>query len=247
MQNNWIKTSCVIGLVALSQLCFASEVFYYRYKDADGHQVITSTLPSDVADKGYEIISPRGNVIKTIQPIKTHEEVEADQKALEVKRQADLKAIENKKNEERQAKKDDILLKSFTNKEDIVRSRDEKIASIEVLEQIMHENISRLQKQLKAANESKVTFEKSGQPIPESLKNTITNSERQIKDNEAFLERKKIEKENIQTKYQGLITRFDELNKAEEQPTKSTENKQVEKTSSDVTKENEKTTEQPKQ
>ncbi len=247
MQNNWIKTTYVIGLVALSQFCFASEVYYYRYKDSDGHQVITSTLPPDVADKGYEIISPRGNVIKTIQPIKTHEEVEADQKALEVKRQADLKAIENKKNEERQAKKDDILLKSFTNKEDIVRSRDEKIASIEVLEQIMHENISRLQKQLKTATESKVAYEKSGQPIPENLKNTIADSERQIKENEAFLERKKIEKDNIQTKYQGLITRFDELNKVEEQATQPNVNKQVEKTSTDTSEKKETTTEQPKQ
>lgn len=218
MQNNWIKITCAIGLFALAHGSFANDTFYYRYKDTDGHQVISSTLPPDAADLGYEIISPRGNVIKTILPAKSKEEIAADQKALEVKRQADLKVIEDKKHEELQAKKDDILLKSFSNEEDIVRSRDEKIASIQVLEQIMHENMTRLNNQLKSAKETKTSLEKAGHVVPESLKKTITDSERQIKDNEAFLQRKKVEIENIQTKYQGLITRFHEINKNQAQP-----------------------------
>ncbi len=196
--------------------CLAGDVYYYRYKDADGYQVITSTLPADVADKGYEVISPRGNVIKTIKPAKTPEEIAADKQALEEKRQAELKAEENKKNEERQAKKDDILLKSFTTEEDIIRSRDEKIASIVVLEQIMNENITRLNKQLNDANNAKDNYVKTGQVVPEPLKKTIADSERQIKENEAFLQRKKVEKDNIQVKYEGLIARFKELNKQEE-------------------------------
>ncbi len=199
MQNNWIKISFIIGLFGmLTHSVFANEAVYYRYKDSDGHQVITNTLPPEVADQGYDIISPRGNVIKTIQPIKTKEELAADQKALEEKRQADLKLEADKKLAEIQAKKDDILLKSFSTEEDIVRSRDEKIASIAVLEQIMHENIARLKKQLQDASESKTHYEKTGQAVPERLTKTILESERQIKDNEAFLARKQIEKNNYQ-------------------------------------------------
>ncbi len=218
MQNNWIKISSVIGLFALfSTDGFASEQYYYRYKDSEGHQVITSTLPPEVADQGYEIISPRGNVLKTIQPAKTKEEIAQDQNAIEERRKADLKIEENKKQAELQAKKDDILLKSFSSEDDIIRSRDEKIASIEVLEQIMHENITRLNKQLKDANDSKANYLKSGQKVPDTLSKTINESERQIKENEAFLARKKVEKDNIHTKYQALIDRFGQLNKHDTQ------------------------------
>ncbi|MBS0286552.1 MAG: hypothetical protein JSR17_04600 [Proteobacteria bacterium] len=221
MRKNWIKISLcssLLGLLPVVGFAATETHYYYRYKDTDGHQVITSTLPSDVADQGYDIISPRGNVIKTVQPAKTKEEIAQDEKALEEKRKADLKEIENKKQAEIQAKKDDILLKSFSNEDDIIRSRDEKIASIEVLEQIMRENITRLNKQLKEANESKATFVQAGQKIPDSLEKTISETQRQIKDNEAFIQRKTIEKENIHTKYQGLIDRFHQLNKHENQP-----------------------------
>ncbi|MGD9592024.1 MAG: hypothetical protein AB7V32_05855 [Candidatus Berkiella sp.] len=212
MQNYWIKISCALSLLMLQQPGFAAEKFYYRYKDAQGHPVITNSLPAEVADQGYDIISPRGNVIKTISPAKSKEELAADNEALEKKRQADLQVIEDKKKAETQAKKDDILLKSFSNEEDITRSRDEKIASIEVLEQIMRENLNRLNKQLKQASDTKAGYEKAGQALPEALKKTILETERQIKDNEAFLQRKKVEKNGIHTKYEGLIKRFHELN-----------------------------------
>lgn len=223
MQKHWIKISLCLGLLGIIPQNFATtEAQYYRYKDADGHQVITSTLPSEVADQGYEIISSRGNVIKTVLPAKTKEELAQDEKALEEKRKADLKEIENKKQAELQAKKDDILLKSFSSEDDIIRSRDEKIASIEVLEQIMRENITRLNKQLKEANDSYATFIKTGQTVPETLKKTISETQRQINDNEAFIQRKTVEKASIHTKYQGLIDRFHQLNKHQDQSTPGT-------------------------
>ncbi len=70
MDKHWIKISFVLGLSLINvSNCFADTNFY-RYKDKDGRPVITNTLPSEVADQGYEIISPRGNVIETVQPEK---------------------------------------------------------------------------------------------------------------------------------------------------------------------------------
>ncbi len=194
--------------------CFADTNFY-RYKDKDGHPVITNSLPSEVADQGYEIISPRGNVIETVQPAKSKEEIAKDAKELEEKRIKELKEQAQQKLAEIQAKKDDILLKSFTSEEDIKRSRDDKIASIAVLEEITNENITRLKKQLEHANLSKSNYEKNGQKIPADLQKTIDESNRQIQDNMAFLERKKVEKDKINTDYKDLLQRFHQLHQQE--------------------------------
>ncbi len=131
------------------------------------------------------------------------------------KRIRELKEQAQQKQAELQAKKDDILLKSFTNEEDITRSRDDKIASIAVLEEITNENISRLKKQLEHANLSKTTYEKEGQKIPADLQKTIDESSRQIQDNMAFLERKKVEKDKINTDYEALLKRFQQLHQQE--------------------------------
>ncbi|MBI2790608.1 MAG: hypothetical protein HYX61_01505 [Gammaproteobacteria bacterium] len=208
-------TLLIMISILTTPLCFA-EITLYRYKDKDGHPVITNTLPPEVADQGYEIISPRGNVIETISPAKNKEELAKEREALEKQKQEAIKAENDRKQAEIQAKKDDILLKSFTNEQDIVRSRDEKLASIDVLVEITNENISRLQKQLNDANTSKTAYEKSNQPVPDSLKKTIEESQRQILENQAFLERKKIEKDEITSKYQSLIDRFQKLHQPEQ-------------------------------
>lgn len=201
MAKNWIK----IGLLLLSSICFSSNIIaqgnYYRYKDKDGHPVISSTLPSEVVDLGYEIISPRGTVIETISPRESKEQQVSEG---ELEKQAEI----DRKKAQVQAHKDEILLKSFTNETDIERSRKEKIASIEVLEEIVHENIDRLQKQLNREKNSAANYTGQNQKIPEKLQKTIDETLRQINENKAFLERKKTEKVQINTKYKGLVERF---------------------------------------
>ncbi|MBS0288895.1 MAG: DUF4124 domain-containing protein [Proteobacteria bacterium] len=193
---------------------------YYRYKDKDGRLVITGTLPSEVADEGYEIISPRGNVIETVKPVKSKEEIAKEDKEQAAQKQAELKNQEIEKQAQLQAKKDEILLKSFSTEEDIIRSRDEQIASIVILEQIMQQNITRLKKQLNDAKVLKVNYEKKGEAVPAALQKTIDDSERQIKDNLDFLERKKSEKQSINDKYQTLIERYHQLQQNKSLPNK---------------------------
>lgn len=217
MAKHWIKISLGVVLL-LNSMHALSEQKFYRYKDKDGNQVISSTLPSEAAKDGYEIITTRGNVIEKVAPQKT---------ALEIAKDKASKATSNKDEEEKnrqsmiRAKKDEILLKSFTNESDIIRSRDEKIASINVLEEIMRENIARLKKQLADANVQATSYTSAKQPIPATVQTTISESKRQIEENLDFLERKRVEKEQIHKTYQGLIQRFNELNQNNKQDAKT--------------------------
>ena len=181
---------------------------YYRYKDKEGHTVISNSVPADVTNTGYEVVSPMGNVVETVLPRKSDAEIAAEAKLIEQQREAQKQIEISKQRADMQAHKDNILLKSFASVADINRARDDKLASIAVLENIVQENLGGLEKQLKDAKTAAATYEAKSQPLPASLQKTITESERQIKDGRAFLERKKLEKLEIETKYKSLTEHY---------------------------------------
>ncbi len=209
--NIWIKILFVIGCHLHTSAVLAGQDNYYRYKDKDGNTVISNSVPADVSNSGYEIVSPMGNVIETVLPRKSDAEIAAEAKAIEQQREAQKQAEATKLQAEQQAHKDNILLKSFTSVADINRAKEDKLASIAVLENIVQENLGGLEKQLNDAKAAALTYESKSQPMPATLQKTITESERQIKDGKAFLERKKAEKLEIETKYKALTEHFLEL------------------------------------
>lgn len=207
--STWVKILLVISNTSMT--CAFAQDNYYRYKDKEGNVVISNSVPADIANSGYEVISPTGNVVETVLPRKSDAEIAAETKAaqdqLEAQKQAELK----NQQEKAQAHKDNILLKSFASVADINRARDDKLASIAVLENIIKENLGGLEKQLQDAKTAALTYQQQSQPLPESLQKTITESERQIKDGQAFLERKKAEKLEIIEKYKLLAEHFTEI------------------------------------
>ncbi|MGE3320373.1 MAG: DUF4124 domain-containing protein [Candidatus Berkiella sp.] len=209
-----MKTKLWINILFMT-LCNISQASaqdnYYRYKDKEGHTVISNTVPADVSNTGYEVVSPMGHVVETVPPRKSDAEIAADAKLIEQQREAQKQAAIIKQQAEVQAHKDNILLKSFTSVADINRAKEDKLASIAVLENIVQENLGGLQKQLNDAKAAAATYEAKSQPLPATLQKTITESERQIKDGQAFLERKKAEKLEIEAKYKALTEHFLEL------------------------------------
>jgi len=202
----WINI-LLLALCNLSDQANAQDNFY-RYKDKEGHTVISNSVPADVSNTGYEVVSPMGNVVETVLPKKSDAEIAADAKLIEQQREAQKQADMAKQQADTQARKDNILLKSFASVADINRAKEDKLASIAVLENIVQENLGGLQKQLKDAKAAAATYESKSQPLPASLQKTIAESERQIKDGQAFLERKKAEKLEIEEKYKALTEHF---------------------------------------
>jgi len=206
----WINILFLAGCGLISAQALAQDN-YYRYKDKDGNTVISNSVPADVTNTGYEVVSPMGNVVETVLPRKSDAEIAAEAKLVVQQREAQKQAEISKQQADIQAHKDNILLKSFASVADINRARDDKLASIAVLENIVQENLGGLQKQLKDAKAAAATYEAKSQPIPASLQKTISESERQIKDGQSFLERKKAEKLEIEAKYKTLTKHFLEL------------------------------------
>ena len=72
-------------------------VEYFRYKTAAGAMVIDNRLPPEYVKFGYEVINANGDVLRTVAPQATKEQIAAKQKA-EWKRSAFLCLLTSKCN-----------------------------------------------------------------------------------------------------------------------------------------------------
>lgn len=198
----------MLSTVLFSSVALSNSGVMYKYVDENGDQIISSTLPSDAANRGYTVVSSRGNIIEVVKPKLSDDEIAA----IEKKRQLEIKEKERLTQEkimqEKQARKDTLLLKMFSSAQDIERSRDDKVQNIDVQLSITKENLARLQDQLNQAESTKAKHESLSQPIPLQLNETIEDTKIQINDNKVFLQRKEEEKQLIKTQYQEMLERF---------------------------------------
>lgn len=210
----WTKYWLVISICLYATVGWSEEPTYYRYKDKDGNTVISSSLPPEYANSGYETLNNSLSVIEKVPPRKSDAEIAKEaalqKEQLEKQRQAQIE-LEKKQQQEH---KDEVLLKSFNTEQDIERTRNDKLSSIKVLEEIVKENMQGLERQLGTARNAAATYQQAGQKVPEKIQQTIDDSVRQINDSKEFLERKAAEKKDIQAKYELLLGRFKELEKS---------------------------------
>lgn len=192
-------------------ISFAQPTQFYRYKDESGSYIISNTLPPEAVALGYDIVTPRGNVIEHIAPQKSAADLAKDAK-LEKQKEIEKQLAEEKEKQALvQRRKDDVLLKLFSSKEDIVRSRDEKISSIEILVGITKENINRQIKLLKDTKKKVREIQQAGHPTPTHLQTLLDQTRENIKESKAFLAQKKLEIIDIHSQYQSQIERFEYL------------------------------------
>ncbi len=196
-------------LICSALICAqASAQVMYRYQDEQGKQVISSTLPADASANGYEIISPRGNVIERVAPELTQEQIQAIEQDQKEAVQAEQRAQELEKAQQAERKKDTMLLKMFSHEQDIIRSKNEKVSAIEVQQSIMNENLKRLHEQLIKAEDRVKTLMSMDKVVPMQLKDTIAETKVQIHEHEDFVNRKEKEKNQIESQYKQMLDRF---------------------------------------
>jgi len=207
MMNRWKNILLIMLLFGNSGLIYAQDS-YYRYRDQDGNTVISSTLPPEVANQGYEVVSTTGNVIEKVDPKKSDAQIQEELKQMKLHQKQKKHQKELKQAEQEQTQRDEVLLQSFSSEADILRAKEDKIKAIEVMENIVKENLTGIERQLKTAQKMAQSALAQDGVIPENIQKTIDDSVRQIKENHEFLKRKEIEKQEIRLKHNQLIERF---------------------------------------
>ena len=146
----------------------------------------------------------QGRTVKVYERAKTPEEL------AEAKRQRAIQEEEERKAAE-QAKKDQVLLATYTNEEDMINTRDGKLASIEGLIQLTERRIESMQKRLVELTDDAASYERSGKQVPQVLTRQMENIRKQTAENKAFIITKQEEQRTINEQFNRDIARFQEL------------------------------------
>ena len=197
-------------LFACSLLCVpAANAYMYKWVDDKGEVHYGDSVPPEYSDKERKQINERGRTVKVFEAAKTPEEI-AEAKRLEVIRLEELKKAEE------QALRDNVLMATYSNEEDMVKTRDSKIASLEGLVQLTKRRIRSMNHRIKQLTEDAADYERSGRPVPEMLTRQIENIRTQTIENESFILTKKKEQDEINRQLKIDIERFRDLRKQDE-------------------------------
>jgi hypothetical protein len=198
--------STLIIILSLSGLTLSGSV-QARMKcwtNNEGVRECGDKVPPEYAQKGHQELGKGGIVREETERAKTEEELAEERRLEKIQAEKDKIAAEQKK-------KDDILLKTFSNVEDIERARDERLTALDASIKLTQARSEKIQFDLDKRIQKAAAAERAGKTPPEDLLKDIESLKRQIKNNDVFIEGKRAEQEEIKEAHAKDIAHFKKL------------------------------------
>jgi hypothetical protein len=193
-------------------LTFTSQVLeakMYRYKNLQGKTVVSSILPPEFSQSGYEVLSDSLILLETVAPRKTAEQIRQD-----VINKA--KIIEDELRRKEQELLDTILINSYTDISDIERARDNEIVGKDRSIMLFKQNIRRLIRLLEDTQNRAARDERLGLDLSKEILAEISRYKKRITAEDIEVIKLDDDKLNIAERYASSIIRFSELKAAEQ-------------------------------
>ncbi len=189
------------GLLSAPLAVVASDQYkgptYFRYTNEQGVQVINSSIPPEYAQKGYEEVTPRGEVIRVVPPALSGEEAER----LEARR----------REAERLAEWDEELLRRYSNVADIEAAQQRKLAQLEGSIAMLQGNIRNLKHQVAQQHANAAKSERMGREVPESVLKALAGLEEELKLTEETIAERQRQFDEINDKFEQDKERFRQI------------------------------------
>jgi hypothetical protein len=160
------------------------------------------------AKQERKVLNAQGIEVKTIDAAKTPQQL-AEEKRLAQQRE------EQQRLAAKQASHDRMLLATFSTEDDIVMTRDGKIAAIDAVLRVTRGRIERTEQALEALTYRAAELERSGRRVPDSLHEEIRGARAQIQLSLDYIAGKRQEQEAIRQEFELDIRRFRELKAAQ--------------------------------
>lgn len=174
----------------------------------EGVRECGNTVPPEYAQKGSKTINKHGLTVDVKERARTREEMETERHRRELEQR---KAEEEKRRIEEQARYDRVLLATFVSVDEIVASRDRKLAAIDGTIEVTRLTVETLERKLEQYRKRAGELEKRGSAPPDDLRENMASVQYQIEDNRAFIAKKEEEKAVLREKYERDVARFLEL------------------------------------
>ena len=193
----------VISLLLLAlQMSPAQAGKTYCCSDANGHQACGDSLPRECFGRAYRELSERGTLLRQIDAPLTAEQQAQRDAAQEQKKKEERAAMEEKR-------KNQALLNTYTNERDVDIARDRALADLEARAKEVQAKLTDATKR-KQKLEGEMEFYKK-KPVPPELKEQIKGSETEMKAQQAAIDAKKQEMDQVRVKFEEEKKRYLEL------------------------------------
>ena len=174
------------------------------WTNQDGVKECGDKIPPEYSQQGHEERNKQGTVVKETERAKTGEELAEEKKQADAAAEADRVAKET-------ARKDKILLDTYTSVDDIALARDSKIKTLQTAIDLAEKRGKKLQDQLDGLINKAAAAEREGKTAPEHLREDIESLQRQVKTNNDLIADHRKEEENVKISYDSDIARYTEL------------------------------------
>ena len=198
------KVAHIFTLILALGLANAAHGELYKYVNEDGVTVLDSHVPARYVKNGYSILSLDGRVLEVVPRALTDEEIRIRDEAL-----AEQRAREKAERERKIA--DQNLLRIYGSPEDVVRARDTKLASIEGFINTSRGNVARLESQKRNLETQLANIERAGGSISKERLNQIRSIDNRIRNNEAEIQEKLTEIDQLRASFSADLKRVREL------------------------------------
>lgn len=206
------RTRFCMALLLGSVLCLPSTYSHagklLKWVDDNGQVRYGDRIPPQYAKKKLETLSDQGIVVETKEAAKTPEQL-----AEEKRQQALIKEKERIRIEK--ARRDSILLDTFTNEDEMVMTRDGKIEAIEAVIRVTNKRTEKNKQRLADLKLRAANLERSGKPVPKKLLKSINDMRNQIQSNNRYVANRLVEQQRIRDQFEADIHRFRELKAAQ--------------------------------
>jgi chromosome segregation ATPase len=139
-----------------------SSANYYRYLNKDGVKVISSTIPPEYAQKGYEVVTLTGRIIKTVPPAP---------EASEMQRKEAERAL---------LAEYEVLARRYSSVADVYSARDRRLAQLDANIAILRSNVANLKGQLQSLTTRAAEAERSGREVPAPILKSIQDARAEL-------------------------------------------------------------------
>ena len=156
LKRSAVKSKPILAVIILAASGFmASNAFAqgytYRYVNDDGVQVMGNSIPPKYVHKGYEVLSPRGTVIRVVEPALPPEQIAVEREL------AELRA------------KYEHLAKRYSSVRDIEAAKQRKLVDVEASLILAEGNVRSVQKEIDVVMSQAADYERAGKKVPKSV------------------------------------------------------------------------------
>ena len=180
----------------------------YRWTDDDGNVHYSDTLPADKAPDARDIYDRAGQHLERVDAALSEEERELQRERERQEREAE--ELQRREAAE-QAEYDRMLRRTFTSAEAIQEAQAERINNLRSSIQLARSRIARHDEELERLREEAAQQERISGGNPGPVHERIEEIQARVDRQEAFIQRRQADKDEIRRTFDNHIQRFREL------------------------------------